>query len=509
MNVTDNETGATVTVDPSWPTPETESGQACPRRAVITLPREVRTQRPSFLKTDWYPLGVLSLVSGVGGIGKSSLVLADVAAGTRGRLPGDYDGEPVKALITAAEDDKGLQSLRLKAAGADPDRWGFLDITDTTGGYDYTAPLRLPSDQSLVRQSLIDFGARLWVIDPLSAALVGDLNSDKDVNDALVPLAALAEELNIAVVIVHHFSKGGGRASDKIKGSGAIRDRCRSALLVAADNETGERVITCDKSNYSDTAGLSWAYTLESAQVADDNGEVSAVPVAHVTGSSSVSVSDIINRVSTTEEDLGERASCATWLDDWLRGPNTGGCLPAREVFLAAKTGGRDYSKSTVHRARRSLHLHAFSTGHGPGSTTYWCLPESCTHPDACDRRDDHAELARVEEWVPATPPSVEVAPIDTHSGPPIEPNEKVSIGAMPHEGDPHGTHSSAPTTPRQPEIRKQNRAISHGHPQLTASKTCTTCGNRMIDLRDGATTHPNCGPDEPVEPTQDTLPEA
>jgi len=440
----------------------------------------VRAQRPSFLKTDWYPLGVLSLVSGVGGIGKSSLVLADVAAGTRGELPGDYDGKPVKALITATEDDKGLQSLRLKAAGADPDRWGFLDITDTTGGYDYTAPLRLPSDQSLVRQSLIDFGARLWVIDPLSAALAGDLNSDKDVNDALVPLAALAEELNIAVVIVHHFSKGGGRASDKIKGSGAIRDRCRSALLVAADSETGERVITCDKSNYSDTAGQSWAYTLESAQVADDNGEVSAVPVAHVTGSSSVSVSDIINRASTTEEDLEERTSCATWLDNWLRSPSAGGCLLAKEVYSAAKTGGCDYSKSTVHRARRSLNLHAVSTGHGPGAATYWYLPESCTHPEACDRRDDHAESTRDEEWVSTTPRSMEVTPIDTHSDPPIEPNEKVSMGVTPEEVDPIGTHSSSPTAPHQPECIMGIPRERLKFPNKPGNDQCSACGDSL-----------------------------
>ena len=85
---------------------------------------------------------------------------------------------------------------------------------------------------------------------------------DADVRRSLDPLAATAQELGIAIIGILHFNKGGGYASDKVSGSHAFRDTVRSLILVAKDDETGECVVTLDKSSYTPQQGASYKYTL-------------------------------------------------------------------------------------------------------------------------------------------------------------------------------------------------------------------------------------------------------
>ena len=62
-------------------------------------------------------------------------------------------------------------------------------------GPDGERPLTLPDDLSAIGKKILATGARLLVIDPLSAALSGSVDSykDHDVRRALSPLARLAE----------------------------------------------------------------------------------------------------------------------------------------------------------------------------------------------------------------------------------------------------------------------------------------------------------------------------
>jgi hypothetical protein len=341
-----------------------DRGRAVLRRVRITRPGDIRMERPEFLKADWYPRDVVTLVAGPGGEGKSSLVLADVAAGTRGELEGDRKGTVLRSLIIAREDSQGLQRARLRAAGADEQHYGFLDMVEDVGGQDLDVAPNFVRDLPQVREALAGFCADLLVIDPISAVIPGDQNKVETIRAVLDPLTILARDLRIAVVGIMHFNKGGGRASDKLSGSHAYRDVARSVLVVAHDGDTGERVVTVDKSNYGESQGKSWTFTLESSDVLDARGETMSVPRARVTGETDVSVEQIINRGPDSFEDVGDdREDARAWLEALLlAGP---GGVSAADVKRRA---GKDLTCSwrTVQRAMKDLGVSTEYVGNPP-----------------------------------------------------------------------------------------------------------------------------------------------
>lgn len=128
-----------------------------------------------YLYEPFLPLGMLTLVAGLGGMGKSQLLLDIAAAVTRGRpilnLPEDAALKPCDVLILAAEDVvRSMANPRLIASGADVDRYEFVDgIEDADGRL---TPFDL-NYVPILRQHIVDGRAagkdyRLVVIDPLA-----------------------------------------------------------------------------------------------------------------------------------------------------------------------------------------------------------------------------------------------------------------------------------------------------------------------------------------------------
>lgn len=326
-------------------------GTESKRVVLLTPASQVAVERQAFVKQDWYPLDVVTLVAGRAGEGKSTLVLSDAAQATLGSLPGEYEGQQLTVAVTATEDTKSMQRARLEAAGADLNRVLFLDVANMVAGESLEAVPRIPEDLPGIRQTLIDSGAVLWIIDPITALVGGDTNRRDDVRAALDPLHALARELHISVVGILHFGKGAGYASDKISGSHAFRDVARSVLLVAHDDDTGEHVVTLDKSNYSQAAGTSWSFQLVDTPVPSTDGTVQHVP--RVTGmtETDLDVGTIINREITTPGDDDDRTEAERWLTDYLQ--SAGGSAAAKAIITAAVSDG--FSKATIQRAGKKL----------------------------------------------------------------------------------------------------------------------------------------------------------
>lgn len=85
------------------------------------------------------------------------------------------------------------------------------------------------------------------------AFLGRDANNDQKVRQALMPLRAMAERTNMAVVLVRHLDKGGGRQS-LYRGSGSIGiiGTTRSAMLIGKHpDDPHMRVICHTKCNLS------------------------------------------------------------------------------------------------------------------------------------------------------------------------------------------------------------------------------------------------------------------
>src|SRR5699024_6404849 len=115
---------------------------------------------------------------------------------------------------------------------------------------------------------------------PISSTMHGDLNKEADTRRTLDGLARIAHHTGAVILVIRHFNKGAGNASDKMSGSHSFRDAARSVFLFATDSETEQRIVTQDKGNYSEHSGGSFAFTLESMQVRTDDGNIA--PVARV-----------------------------------------------------------------------------------------------------------------------------------------------------------------------------------------------------------------------------------
>ncbi|MCB8043606.1 hypothetical protein JM654_03700 [Microbacterium oxydans] len=98
------------------------------------------------------------------------------------------------------------------------------------------------------------------------------------------------------MIVVGHFRKGGsGPAGDMLSGSHAWRDIVRSLIIMAKDNDSGDRIITVDKLNYGQD-GSSWRYEVQTVEVPVSGGRTTQVGLAVHMGVSDLSVGDLMDR---------------------------------------------------------------------------------------------------------------------------------------------------------------------------------------------------------------------
>jgi RecA-family ATPase len=209
--------------------------------------------------TEWIwdqriPIGNLTGLAGRQGTAKSIFTCELAARFTRGELPGDCHGQPGNVVMVSYEDDpEATIRPRLEAAGADLERLFLIDGSGANG-----ERVSLPSDSVVLVEVAKQQSAKLLVIDPIGAALAGDINShmEADVRAALSPLAGLAAREEISVLLVMHRRKGYDEEPlDSVMGSGGFTGAPRSVLLWGNDPDDPEgvrgahRVLAHAKSN--------------------------------------------------------------------------------------------------------------------------------------------------------------------------------------------------------------------------------------------------------------------
>lgn len=274
--------------------------------------RTLRVQPMELVETEqllwaWdqvIPMGVVTLLGGRAGIGKSTFLAWLTAEITKGDLEGDMYGAPAHVTFVAGEDDLGrVLAPRLKAAGANLRLVSSISVEQKEeDGSSWISMPSVRSDLSDLRQSLHETGTSLLIIDPLSATMEGDTNSEQVVRSQLGRLAYLAGEMNIAVLAVKHWHKGSGESIDRISGSHGFTDIVRSVIQLAPDEDEDRLVLTSDKNNYGQSKP-SFAFRLKTVDIPTANGGVSQVGKALFLGETEVRVEDILRREA--EENLG------------------------------------------------------------------------------------------------------------------------------------------------------------------------------------------------------------
>jgi hypothetical protein len=220
----------------------------------------------------YLPSGMLTLLCGAGGTGKSTLAFSFAATITRG---GSWpDGQRCEGggnvLIWSSEDDLARTiKPRLVAAGADITR--ISAIEGTTNEMGETLAFDPAKDMGDLRAKVREVGSiSLLIIDPIVSAVAGDMHKANDVRRSLQPIVDFAAELNCAVLGISHFAKNtsGRNATERVIGSQAFAALARMVLVTAKEEDSATRVFTRAKSNISpDDGGIH--YTIEAVMIPD------------------------------------------------------------------------------------------------------------------------------------------------------------------------------------------------------------------------------------------------
>jgi hypothetical protein len=258
------------------PPPPSQNRAASPTtaRGRLVYGHEVKLVKPKWLVPGRIPKGGITLVSGDPGQGKSSYTCLIAAGVNRGAW-----GDPPAGVVFASAEDSfaGRILQRAVAAGAERHLVAAFDIHDEHGGRN----MELPDDVAELAAMVTEMGAALVVVDPLNAHLSTALDSFKDhgIRKALAPLARMADDLEVACVVVCHLNKDkGGSPLYRTSGSIGYVGAARSVLGFGPDPEDEEdgplRLLEHVKSNWSDLAPTE-QYRMEAASIVVD-GDIHA-----------------------------------------------------------------------------------------------------------------------------------------------------------------------------------------------------------------------------------------
>lgn len=327
----------------------------------LVRPDEIVERPLGWLWPGRIPLRAITTKDGDPNSGKSSITYDIAARVTTGRpMPGCDAATipPAGVVLLQAEDNLAeIVVPRLRALGADMDRIRLFDrkLFDEQ-------PLVLPDDLSVIETAVGEVEAKFVVIDPLPAFLGGNANSDMSVRRAFGPLAAFAENGDLAVEVVRHLRKTGAR-NPLYGGSGSIGiiGAARAGLLVGPDPGSDDKyrhLLAQSKGNLSDAVSLCYR------TVKRDDGTI----VVDWLGPSKHTAADLATSAAADEHSALLEAQYV------LYSILSKGQVPAKDVIRLARLAA--VSERTLKRAKRDLGVRSWKFGSGPGSRWFWELPE-------------------------------------------------------------------------------------------------------------------------------------
>lgn len=361
----------------STPTPSPSTERVIVAESFATI----RAERTRWLWDGRIPLGAPTLLVGREKLGKSTLTNELAARLTRGELPGDLAGAPVDVLVVGYEDNAGSTvKPRLLAAGADPARVHRLRA-EYRGSQDLVS---FPDDVERIAECAREHGARLLVIDPFSASLGAEVNShrDQDIRRAIAPLAQLAEDADLAVLLVAHFNKAqGGDSLSRVLGSRGLTAAVRSVLVFgkAPDAEDGspDRVLAHAACNVAREAP-SLSCRVEPRVIEDETGTIETSRLV-IVGDCDTDADALL--ATRSDDERTDREIAADWLTDRLA---DGAWHRADEIRASAK--GEGIAERTLYRARKLLSVEHRREGFQ--AVSEWRLPILAT-PTGKDGGED------------------------------------------------------------------------------------------------------------------------
>jgi hypothetical protein len=331
------------------------AGRGQARQLVVTLASEYKPRAAEWLWKDRIPLGMLSLLGGREGTGKSTLIYERAARVTRGDLDGPV--KPRNVIVVATEDSWAHTiTPRLIAAGADLDRVMNVKVVVKDLG---TYELSLPDDISALQQLVAKSDVALVILDPVISRLSRriDTHLDAEVKLGLEPLAKMADEARVAIVGLIHVNKSDSKDPlTMIMASRAFVATARAVLFVNRDPEGGsKRILGQPKNNVGpddNTGLLSLTFDIKPVTLEGYKDPVTGEPINTTrvvwTGTTTRTTRDIIVQAA---KGVTKRSKAVDWLAKFL-GTRT---VPIAEVIKAGVKAGFDEDGRLLRDAAEEL----------------------------------------------------------------------------------------------------------------------------------------------------------
>jgi hypothetical protein len=327
----------------------------------------IEPKRLKFLWHPYLPLGKVVIVAGAPGHGKSQLTAYMAACVSSGTFyPSDVP-TPGRALLMSAEDDLDDTVVpRLMAANAGGGNLRMVETVNVKqtlpGGVTSSGMIRIPGDLvSIIEWAREDpESARLVVFDPVVSFFdrAHSTYNNQDVRDAIDPLAAIAAEFGVTIVLVLHLNKSESREmAGRIAESHGFQAIARTVLAFGPDPDeededddeeaTGpaSKLLAITKTNLASARGATtMRFELEPAMVLDNDAE--PVPTMRLVpaGLCRVPADDLL--LSASERTVHRDA--ARWLADFVGDR----WVESNAAKTASKAEG--FSWPTIKRVRQS-----------------------------------------------------------------------------------------------------------------------------------------------------------
>ena len=371
---------------------------------VLTNADSVTVKPIDWLWAGYLPRGMLALLAGLPGCGKSTLALAMAATITNaGRWP---DGTPMKSpgsvLIWSSEDAMETTLVpRLMAMNADLSRvqfvTGILDANGNRRAFDPSSDIRALEEQAA---SIADL--RLLILDPVLSAVGGDSHKAAETRRGLQAVVDMASARTIAVLGITHFRKGSANTdpAERVIGSQAFVALARMVLVASKveDPEGGKltRIVARAKSNISADDG-GFEFFLEQSEVKSGIWAQGVQWGGAITGSALA----MLNDAEGVESRFDEEKNAVGDAVEFLRGALKAGQRPVKEIDDEAKGAG--ISKGTLKRARAKLNARAAKSAMHGG----WMLelPKGLNNPEEAHPKS----VSAFDEFEPLRENSTEV----------------------------------------------------------------------------------------------------
>ena len=333
-------------------------------------------------------IGMISMLDGDPENGKSTLVADMTARITTGRPWPDGQPSLHGSVILVGSEDSIEQVLkpRMVAAGADVSKvLCITEIDDSDGSRRLPS---LPEDVPMFEAAIGHMDAVLIVFDPVMPYISHGLNSnvDKDVRQALTPLAAMLDRSKCTGLLLRHLTKDDKVSNSLYRGLGSIafNGLARTGIVVGKDKEAGDFVFMVHMNN----VGLkpkARRYAIEGLEL-PGNIETSRIVWGDESDHQANELLTAFGKVEKANETAEQLLTRLLALGE----------VESESILAAMAEAG--VSRSTAFRVKEKLGIRARKEGFNP-SRWLWRLPLNQTPEESHDEDSHNSDQSRQSEF--------------------------------------------------------------------------------------------------------------